>query len=130
MLAVAVGALCGSGNRVVVGVLGGGAAQIRVYGGGQIATPTIVPRTFSLDANANPDGLGAYGSFRFAGVLPGVRRDVTCLTLAGNSALVGGFIREGAADFIGRTSSSPSATTGLLAPAPIRRASPTCRPTR
>jgi hypothetical protein len=27
---------------------------------------------------------------------------VTCLTLAGNSALVGGFIREGAADLIGR----------------------------
>jgi hypothetical protein len=102
VVGVTVGALAAAGIAWSSGVLGGGPAQIRVYGGGQIATP--VPRTFSLDANANPDGRGAYGSFRSARVLGGglLRGDVTCLTLAGNSALVGGFIREGEADLIGR----------------------------
>jgi hypothetical protein len=102
VVGVTVGALAAAGIAWSSGVLGGGPAQIRVYGGGQIATPTIVPRTFSLEANGNPDGLRAWGSFRFAGVPPGVRGDVTCLTLAGNSALVGGFIREGVPDLIGR----------------------------
>jgi hypothetical protein len=40
MLAVAVGALAAAGIAWSSGVLGGGPAQIRVYGGGQIATPT------------------------------------------------------------------------------------------
>jgi hypothetical protein len=99
VVGIAVSAMAAAG---IAWSSGNGAAQIRVYGGGQIATPTIVPRTFSLDANANPDGRGAYGSFRFAGAPPGQRADVTCLSVAGNNALVGGFIREGAADLIGR----------------------------
>jgi len=102
MLAVAVGALAAAGIAWSSGVLGGGPAQIRIYGGGQVETP-FGPRIFSLDANANPDGRGAYGSFRFAGALAlhPVRGDVTCLTLDGNNALVGGFVREGPANLIG-----------------------------
>ena len=49
----------------------------------------------------NPHGLGAWGSFRYGGTPTGaVRSEVTCLTVAGNSALVGGFIREGPANLI------------------------------
>jgi hypothetical protein len=84
---VAVGALAAAGIAWSSGVLGGGPAQIRVYGGGQIGA---ISRTISLEANANPDGLGAWGSFRYQRV----RGDVTCLTVAGNSALVGGLITE------------------------------------
>jgi hypothetical protein len=97
--AVAVGALAVAGVAWSSGVLGGGPAQIRIYGGGVVATPS--PRTIGIEANANPDGLGAWGSFRYAGAPPGVRGEVTCLTMAGSSALVGGFIREGPANLIG-----------------------------
>jgi hypothetical protein len=82
---------------VVVRVFGGGPAQIRIYGGGQIEA---ISRTVSVETNANPDGLGAWGSFRFSAA-GGVRGDVTCLALAGNSVLIGGLIREGPANLIG-----------------------------
>lgn len=100
-LAVAAGALAAAGVAWSSGLLGGGPAQIRVYGGGQVATPTPVPRTISLDANANPEGLEAYGTLRYAAVPPGFRGDVTCLSVVGGNALVGGFIREGPAGFVG-----------------------------
>lgn len=101
VVGVAVAALAAAGIASSSGVLGGGPAQIRVYGGGQVATPTAVPRTISLDANASPQGLEAYGSLRYAGVPPGFRGDVTCLSAAGSTALVGGFIREGPPNFVG-----------------------------
>lgn len=86
------------------GVLGGGPAQIRVYGGGQISTPAPVPtRTISLDAAANPQGLGAYGTLRYAAAAGGFRGEVTCLAVDGNTALVGGFVREGPSNFVGLT---------------------------
>lgn len=96
-IVVAVGALAAAGIAWSSGVLGGGPAQIRIYGGGQIEA---ISRTVSLETNANPDGLGAWGSFRFSAA-GGVRGDVTCLTLAGNSVLIGGLIREGPANLIG-----------------------------
>jgi hypothetical protein len=101
VVGVTVGALTAAGVAWSSGVLGGGPSQIRIYGGGEVATPTAVPRTISIAANANPDGLGAWGSFRYAGVPPGVRGEVTCLTMDGSSALVGGFIRDGPANLIG-----------------------------
>ena len=94
IIGLAVGALAAAGIAWSSGVIGGGPAQIRVYGGGQVATPTAFPRTISLEANASPQGLNAYGTLRYAGVPPGFRGDVTCLSIAGNTALVGGFIRE------------------------------------
>jgi hypothetical protein len=102
VVAVALGALTAAGIAWSSGVLGGGPAQIRIYGGGQIGTPTIVPRTFSLEASANPDGLGAHGSLRFAGPPPGTQSDITCLSVAGNTAIVGGFVREEIAGVSGR----------------------------
>ncbi len=101
VVGVAAGALAAAGVAWSSGALGGGPAQIRVYGGGQVATPTAIPRTISLDANASPQGLEAYGSLRYAGAPPGFRGDVTCLSVAGNTALVGGFIREGPPNFVG-----------------------------
>ncbi len=89
-----VAALCAAGAAYSSGVLGGGPAQIRIYGGGQVATPTAFPRTISLDANASPQGRGAYGTLRYAGVAPGWRGDVTCVTVDGSNALVGGFVQE------------------------------------
>jgi hypothetical protein len=53
ILAVAFGALAAAGIAWSSGVLGGGPAQIRVYGGGQVATPTPIPRTISIEANAS-----------------------------------------------------------------------------
>jgi hypothetical protein len=101
MLAFAVGALAAAGIAWSSGALGGGPAQIRVYGGGVVATPTG-PRTISLDAAANPQGAEAYGSFHYASSPPGTRGEVTCLSVVGNAALVGGFIRESpAANLIG-----------------------------
>jgi hypothetical protein len=98
---IAVVALAAAGIAWSSGVLGGGPAQIRIYGGGQFPTPTPIPtRTISLDANASPQGLGAYGTFRYAGEPPGFRGEVTCLSVAGNSALIGGFIRQGP-NFVG-----------------------------
>jgi hypothetical protein len=94
---VALAALAAAGVAWSSGVLNGGPAQIRVYGGGAVATPTPNPRTISLEANANPGGLGAWGVLRYQGF----RGEVTCLTLAGDSALVGGLIREGPANFVG-----------------------------
>jgi hypothetical protein len=101
VVGLAVGALAVAGIAWSAGVIGGGPAQIRIYGGGVVATPTPVPRTISIEANANPDGSGAWGAFRYGGISPAVRGEITCLTIAGNSALVGGFIREGAANLIG-----------------------------
>ena len=102
VIAVAVGALSAAGIAWSAGALGSGPAQIRVYGGGQVTVPAPNPnRTFSLTASANPQSLEAYGSFRYAGTPPGVRGDVTCLSVAGNTALVGGFIREGPPNLVG-----------------------------
>jgi hypothetical protein len=98
---VALVALASGGIAWSSGVLGGGPSQIRVYGGGQVATPTPVPRTISLDASANPQGLEAYGTLRYAASPPGFRGEVTCLSVVGSTALVGGFIREGPAGFVG-----------------------------
>jgi hypothetical protein len=99
--AVAAGALAAAGVAWPSGLLVDRPTQIRVYGGGQVATPTPVPRTISLDANANPQGLEAYGTVRYAAVPPGFRGDVTCLSVVGSTALVGGFIGEGPPDFVG-----------------------------
>jgi hypothetical protein len=103
VIGVAVGALSAAGIAWSAGALDGGPAQIRVYGGGQVTTPAPNPyRTISLTASANPQGREAYGSFRYgAGLGPGVRGEVTCLTVSGGNALVGGFIREGPPGTIG-----------------------------
>jgi hypothetical protein len=50
------------------GIIGRGPAQIRVYGDGQVAAPTV--RTISFDAVANLQGQGAYGTLRYAAVAP------------------------------------------------------------
>jgi hypothetical protein len=92
-----VGVLAAAGVAWSSGVLGGGPVQIRIYGGGQVATPSAVPHTISIDANANPQGGEAYGTLRYAGNPPGFLGNVTCLTVVGNSALVGGFVRQPAA---------------------------------
>jgi hypothetical protein len=97
--ALAAVTLSAAGIAWSAGILDNGPAQIRVYGGGQVATPTPNPRIISLTASANPQGREAYGSFRYSGGR--VRGDVTCLTVAGNNALVGGFIREGSPDVVG-----------------------------
>jgi len=102
--ALVVGALSVAGAAWSSGVLGGGPAQIRVYGGGQISVPTPIPtRTISLDAAASPQGLGAYGTLHYAAAAGGFRGEVTCLSLDANTALVGGFVREGPANFVGLT---------------------------
>jgi hypothetical protein len=101
VVSIATGALAAAGIAWSSGVLGGGPAQIRVYGGGQVATPTAVARTLGLDAYASPQGLEAYGSLRYAGVPPGFRGELTCLSVAGDPALVGGFIRERPANLVG-----------------------------
>jgi hypothetical protein len=102
--AVAVGVLSVAGAAWSSGVLGGGPAQFRVYGGGQISTPAPVPtRTISLDAAANPQGVGAYGTLRYAAAAGGFRGEVSCLSVDGNTALVGGFVREGPSNFVGLT---------------------------
>jgi hypothetical protein len=101
--ALAAVTLSAAGIAWSAGVLDNGPPQIRVYGGGQVATPTPTPRIISLTASANPQGREAYGSFRYAAAgTPGrLRGDVTCLTVAGNNALLGGFIREGSPNAIG-----------------------------
>jgi hypothetical protein len=58
-------------------------------------------RTISIGVTANPTGLNAHGSFRYAGAPPGFRGEVTCLSVVGNTALVGGFV------------TSPSGAAGL-----------------
>jgi len=99
LITIAIGALLAAGIAWSSGIVGGGPAQIRIYGGGSAATP-LGPRTFSIEANANADGLGAWGSFHFSGG-GGIRAEITCLTVAGNSALVGGFIQQGPANLVG-----------------------------
>jgi hypothetical protein len=96
---VALAALVGAAAAWSSGVLGGGPAQIRVYGGGEFAAPAV--HTISLDAAANPGGDAAYGTLRYAGVAPGFRGDVTCLSVFGDAAVVGGIVREGPANFVG-----------------------------
>jgi len=96
---VALAALVGAAAAWSSGVLGGGPAQIRVYGGGQLAPPA--GRTISLDAVANPQGQDAYGTLRYAGAAPGFRGEVMCLSVVGHAAVVGGFVREGPANFTG-----------------------------
>lgn len=49
-IVVAVGALAAAGIAWSSGVLGGGPAQIRIYGGGQIEA---ISRTVSVETNAN-----------------------------------------------------------------------------
>jgi hypothetical protein len=95
LAAVAACGLATAGIAWSSGVLGGGPAQIRIYGGGQFPTPTPLPtRTISLDAAASPTGLGAYGTFRYAGVPPGFVGSVTCLSVVGDTALVGGILTQ------------------------------------
>ena len=96
-LAVAAVALVVTAVAWSSGVLGGGPAQIRVYGGGQFAGV----RTISLDAAANPQGLGAYGTLHYGAPAGGFRGEVTCLSVVGHAAVIGGFIREGPANFVG-----------------------------
>jgi hypothetical protein len=91
VVGVALGALVAAGIAWSSELMGNGPAQIRIYGGGEI---TAISRTISLDAHANPDGLGAYGSFRYAGMPPGFPGEITCLSVVGNAAVVGGFIRQ------------------------------------
>ena len=88
---VAIAVLASAGIAWSSGVLGGGPAQIRVYGGGQVSA---IGRTISIDANANPQGLEAYGTFRYAATPPGFVGHITCLTMSGNSALVGGVLSQ------------------------------------
>ena len=85
-----------------------GPAQDRVFGGGTFApgcsdgpSPACFAagREFSLLAVGNPNGLDAYGTFRYgrpdAGVTNTVGR-VTCLSVRGNDAMIGGVIAESA----------------------------------
>jgi hypothetical protein len=83
-----------------------GPAQDWLYGGGRYGgattdgpVPFFVPlREFSIDAHANPTGSGAYGSLAIGNPNNGnltLGGEVTCLEVAGNSAVAGGFVRDG-----------------------------------
>lgn len=107
LLVAALGAVVATAGLATAGSPPG-PAQDRVYGGGSFAgggtcsdgaTPfcPALSREFSILAEANPDGKGAYGSFRYgvpqAGQTLVVGR-VTCLTVRGNDAIAGGVIVE------------------------------------
>lgn len=90
----------------------GGPAQDWLYGGGRYGGATtdgpapffVSLREFSIDARANPTGGGAYGTFAQGNPNNGnltVGGEVTCLEVDGNSAVAGGFIREGLPGLIG-----------------------------
>ena len=97
ILGVAVGPLAAAGIAWSSEASNSGPPQIRVYGGGQWDNGAGTRRTISIGVTANPAGLDAHGSFRYAGAPPGFRGEVTCLSVAGITALVGGFVREPAA---------------------------------
>lgn len=102
---------------IVAAVLGASAAysasspsaklqkQDRVYGGGQVGAGCYLPdfgicfdtpRYFSVDSHAESDGRRAVGNSNYG--IPDVRdggRNITCLAVEGNKALIGGVIESG-----------------------------------
>ena len=92
------------------------ASQLRVYGGGQFAFPNGVERSFAIDDHVDGHGAGAaYGTWEY-GPPDGpwhIRADITCTTVAGSTAVVGGTITS-------------SEIPDSRRPARTRR-SPTCR---
>jgi hypothetical protein len=95
---VAAAALAGAG----MAISSGGpneklASQSRAYGGGQFWFPNGVARAFALDAHVDGNGGGAaYGTWEY-GPPTGpwhVRGDITCMTIDGNVAIVGGWVRD------------------------------------
>ena len=94
LLAIAIGALAVGGfaysadgpNAQLVG-------QDRAYGGGTYQPGnTTQPRNFAIDAHAS--GAAAYGNVEYAGAAVGAFREeqVTCLSVVGNKATIGGVI--------------------------------------
>lgn len=101
-LAIAVLATAGIASSMVS--TGGGARVIHVYGGGRVGPGTFPsgnltfpgPRDLSVDAHASGAAISGhlyYGNNEAANLIFG--GDVTCLTVRGNRAAVGGVIREG-----------------------------------
>jgi hypothetical protein len=102
--------LLSAGVGVAYGVMSPSAKlakQDRVWGGGQfgpgcdVATGTIcIPnsRNLSVDAHADSDGTGAAGNSAYAAF---TSRTVTCLTVDGSRAVIGGRIEAGRADAVG-----------------------------
>ena len=81
------------------------ASQTRVFGGGQFAFPNGVERSFAIDDHVDGHGAGAaYGTWEY-GPPDGpwhVRADITCTTVAGSTAIVGGTITSSEIpDFVG-----------------------------
>lgn len=72
------------------------ASQLRVYGGGQFTTP-FGQRSFAIDAHVDGGGNGAaYGTWEYgpSGGPWHTRSEVTCLTIAGNTAIIGGYVTD------------------------------------
>ena len=88
---------------------GGGPRQDRLAGGGTFGpgcsdgTAPFCPanaREFSIDAAANPEGDGAYGTFVYGVPALGstlVIGRITCLHVEGDSAVAGGYVTGGTA---------------------------------
>jgi hypothetical protein len=104
-LFLAAGALLLAGASVAWSAAGGdGPLQDRLAGGGIFgpgcsdgATPFCIgaARSFSIDAASNPEGGGAYGTLfvgRQSSGLSGLPGRVTCLAVAGDTAVAGGYI--------------------------------------
>jgi hypothetical protein len=101
LLAIAIGALAVGGFAYSAG---GPNAQLvnqdRAYGGGTY-TP-FNTRNFAIDAHAS--GAAAYGNVEFAVADGHVRQEqVTCLSVSGNKATIGGIITASSSDpsFVG-----------------------------
>jgi hypothetical protein len=104
-LTAATAAMLLAGAGVAWSAAGGdGPRQDRLAGGGSIgpgctdgAVTFCIPaaRSFSIDAASNPEGDGAYGTFysgRNGGGGTALTGRVTCLAVAGDTAVAGGYI--------------------------------------
>jgi hypothetical protein len=68
------------------------ANQDRLYGGGSVTAPDGTPRNFGLDAHAAASAGGAYGDIEYGGTFHDEHEQVTCLSVRGNMAAVGGIV--------------------------------------
>lgn len=102
VILLALGALAGAGLAYSAG---GPNAQVanqdRVYGGGTIGPGCPTPdtcitdtRTFALDAHADSHGRDAFGSVEYAGPTHYEDEEVTCLSVDGNKAAIGGIVTQ------------------------------------
>jgi hypothetical protein len=69
------------------------ASQDRVYGGGTYQPNTMVaPRNFAIDAHAS--GAAAYGDIEYATPSTIREEQITCLSVSGSKATIGGIITQ------------------------------------